>query len=237
MLLGMGSEAVPSTLAELTERIRPVTLTAERRLPVLPAFATLLPGAGLRRGATVSVGSAVGVGGGTSLALALVAEASQTGCWVAAVGLASLGFVAADEMGVALERLVVVTAPTRDAWGGVVAALIDGFDLIILPADRVGARPAEARRLAARARERGVVLLLVGVGWPEGADLQLEVSRARWEGLDNGHGHLRARKVRIIRGGRGEAASPRRADFWLPGPDGKVQEVALAPGRSLRSLR
>ena len=207
-------------LEELAERVRPVTLTRDRRLPVLPALEGLLPGSGLRRGATVSVRSSVG--GATSLALALVAEASRHGSWVAAVGVPSLGLVAADELGVALERLVLVAAPERDAWGGVVAALVDGFDLIVLHAGRAGVRTADARRLVARARERGAVLVQLGAGWPEQADVQLEVTRTRWEGLDDGHGRLSARKVRVVGGGRGEAAQPRRLDLWLPGEDGQV---------------
>lgn len=224
MLGGMRSGAAREELAALAERVRPVTLTREQRLPVLPALEGLLPGAGLRRGSTVSVGSSVG--GATSLALALVAEASQAGSWVAAVGVPSLGLVAADELGVALERLVLVAAPERDAWGGVVAALVDGFDLIVLHAGRTGVRPADARRLVARARERGAVLLQLGPGWTEGADVQLTVSRARWEGPEEGHGFLRARKVRVTGGGRGEAAQPRRVDLWLPGEGGRVE---LAP--------
>ena len=138
------------------------------------------------------------------------------------MGVPSLGLVAADELGVALERLVLVAAPERDAWGGVVAALVDGFDLVVLHAGRTGVRTADARRLVARARERGAVLVQLGSGWPEGADVQLEVTRARWEGLDDGHGHLQARKVRVAGGGRGEAAQPRRVDLWLPGPGGEV---------------
>jgi hypothetical protein len=232
---GMRSEAALKDLGELAERVRPVTLTREQRLPVLLALEGLLPGAGLRRGATVSIGSVPGVGGATSLALALVAEASRVGSWVAAVGMPSLGLVAADELGVALERLVLVAAPERDAWGGVVAALVDGFDLVLLQAGRSGVRPADARRLVARARERGAVLLQLGAGWPEGADLQLQVTHARWEGLDGGHGHLQARKVRVTRGGRGEAAQPHRVDLWLPGPGGEV-EVAAPPVRPLRAV-
>ncbi len=233
----MRSVAVLDVVGELAERVRPVTLTREQRLPVLSAFEGLLPGAGLRRGATVSIGAAAGVGGATSLALALVAEASQVGSWVAAVGLPSLGLVAADELGVALERLVLVAAPERDAWGGVVAALVDGFDLIILHAGRTGVRTADARRLVARARERGAVLLQLGPGWPEGADLQLQVTRARWDGLDDGHGHLQARKVRVTRGGRGEAAQPRRVDLWLPGPDGQVEVVTAPAGVPVAPVR
>ena len=56
--------------------------------------------------------------------------------------------------------------------------------------------------------------------------MQLEVTRARWEGLDDGHGHLQARKVRVAGGGRGEAAQPRRVDLWLPGPGGEVAPAA-----------
>lgn len=233
----MRSEGVLSLLGELAERVRPVTLTREQRLPVLTAFADLLPGAGLRRGTTVSVTAGPGLSGATALALALVAQASQAGSWVAAVGLPSLGLVAADELGVALERLVLVAAPERDAWGGVVAALVDGFDLVVVHPGPHGVRPADARRLVARVRERGAVLVALGAGWAVGADLQLQITRARWEGLDEGHGHLQARKVRVERSGRGEAAPPRRADLWLPAASGAVEVVAerrsstTAPGR------
>ncbi|MGQ0434769.1 MAG: hypothetical protein ACT452_20460 [Microthrixaceae bacterium] len=222
-----------SDLAGLAERVRPVTLTREQRLPVLPALEALLPGAGLRRGATVSVGAVAGVGGATSLALALVAQASIAGSWVAAVGVPSLGLVAADELGVALERLVLVAAPERDAWGGVAAALVDGFDVVVLQAGRGGVRPTDARRLVARARERGAVLVQLGPGWPDGADLALQVTAAHWEGLGDGHGHLQARKVRVSRGGRGEAAQPRHLDLWLPGASGEV-EVVTEPVTPLR---
>jgi hypothetical protein len=230
----MGSGAAPERLEGLAERVRPVTLAREQRLAVLPALTQVLPG-GLRRGATVSVSSSAGVGGATSLALALVAAASQEGSWVAAVGLPSLGLVAADELGVALERLVLVAAPERDAWGGVVAALVDGFDLVVLHTGRTGIRPGDARRLAARARERGSVLVQLGTGWPERAGVQLEVTRARWEGLEEGYGHLRARKVRVVGSGRGEAARPARVDLWLPGEDGQVG--VAEPVAEVRPLR
>jgi hypothetical protein len=202
-----------------------------------------VPGGGLRRGSTVAVTSAAGAGGATSLALSLVAEASRAGSWVAAVGLPSLGLAAADELGVALERLVLVAAPERDAWGGVVAALVDGFDLVVLQAGRAGIRAVDARRLGARARERGAVLVPLGPAWPEGADVRLEVVKARWEGLDDGHGHLLARKVRVTQTGRGEAARPRTVDLWLPGVDGTVAVAAppvagpvAPPVRPLRAV-
>lgn len=231
----MRSTAALKDLGELAARVQPVTLTRERRWPVLPALEPLLPGAGLRQGSTVSVGAAPGAGGATSLALALLAQASTSGSWVAAVGMPSLGLVAADELGLALERLVLVAAPERDDWGGVTAALVDGFDIVVLQADRGGVRLAEARRLTARARERGTVLVQLGTGWPDGADVDLHIARARWEGIDHGHGHLRARKVRVVGGGRGEAARPRHLDLWLPAPSGGVEMVAPVRERPTES--
>jgi hypothetical protein len=178
----------------------------------------------------VSVSAVPGVGGATLLALALVAEASRAGSWLAAVGLPSLGLVAADEVGVALERVVLVATPERDAWGNVVAALVDGFDLVLLHAGRGGMRPTDARRLVARARERGAVLVQLGAGWHTEADLSLQVVAARWEGLDgDGYGHLQARRVTVARTGRGEAAQPRRAELWLPGPGGTAAAVVDEP--------
>ncbi|MEX2293326.1 MAG: hypothetical protein WD691_06015 [Acidimicrobiales bacterium] len=233
----MRSEAALGALAEIAERVQPTTLARDQqRLPVLPPLEGLLPGAGLRRGATVAVGAAAGVSGATTLALALLAQASTAGSWAAAVGLPSLGLVAADELGVALERLVLVAAPDRNAWGGVVAALVDGFDVVVLQAGRGGVRPADARRLVARARERGTVLLQLGAGWPDGADLSLQITRARWEGLGEGAGHLKARKVRVTRTGRGEAAQPCHLDLWLPGSTGVVEEV-LQPVVHLAAAR
>ncbi len=223
-----------SDLRDLAERVRPVTLTREQRLPVLTALEGLLPGAGLRRGQTVSLGTTAGASGATTLALALLAQASVAGSWVAAVGVPSLGLVAADELGVALERLVLVAAPDRSAWGGVVAALVDGFDIVVLQPGRGGVRAVDARRLVARARERGTVLMLLDSGWPDGADLSLQITVSRWEGLGDGHGHLQARKVRIIRAGRGEAAQPQRLDLWLPGVSGQVEVVA--PTMPLRAV-
>jgi hypothetical protein len=217
--------AALATLGGLAERVRPVTLAREQLLPVAPALEPLLPRGGLRRGSVVAVQAGPGTSGATSLALSLAAEASAAGSWVAGVGLRSIGLAAAAEMGVALERFVLVAAPDRDAWPTVVAALVDGFDLVVVDPGR-GLRPVDARRLVARARERGAVI--VSLGGSDHADLRLQVTGTRWDGLEDGHGHLRGRRVTVEAGGRGEASRPRRADLWLPGPGGGV-EVALDP--------
>jgi hypothetical protein len=190
------------------------TLADERLLPVVPALRPLLPGKGLRRGTTVTVSRSA------ALALALVAGASAAGSWVAAVGLPDLGIVAAAETGIVLERLALVPAPGPRAWPAVVAAFLDAVDVVLVrPPPRLPA--AQARRLAARARERGAVLVPLGP-WSEPADLRLAVGASDWHGLGQGHGHLRARRVEVLVAGRGAAARERRVLLWLPSPDGTI---------------
>jgi hypothetical protein len=247
--MASAGSVVGTTVKALAERVRPVDLARDRRLPVLPAFDALLPGSGLRRGSTVAVTARPGVAGATSLALALAAGASQAGSWVAAVGLGSLGLVAAAELGVAFERLVLVADPgrEREGWAAVVAALVDGFDVVLVAAGaesvtagagngagtgggRLSGSPSgsrlragDARRLVARVRERGSVLVAVGGELPgERSPLRLTVTAASWDGLGDGWGHLQGRRVTVSSGGRGEAARERQADLWLPGPDGEV---------------
>jgi hypothetical protein len=199
---------------------RSLTLARDRLLAVPDALAPLFPGGGLRRGSTVVVrpGPAPGA---TTLALALISAASQTGSWCAAVGLPALGLVMSAELGISLERLALVPDP-GDRWSAVTAALVDALDVVLVwPPHRC--RPDDARRLAARARERGAVLVPVGAGWPEGADLRLTVTAGAWQGLGQGHGHLRAREAWVSAQGRGAAARERRVQLWLPGTAGAVE--------------
>lgn len=194
---------------------RPVVLAGERLLPVLEPLAPLFPGGGLQRGWVVSVG------GSTSLALALLAGASAAGSWCAAVGMPSLGVAAAAEVGVVLERFPLVAAPTdAGEWAWTVAALLDAVDVVLARPPAARLPDAVARRLAAKARQRWSVLVVAG-GWT-GADVRLDAGEARWEGVGEGHGRLRARRLEVVAGGRGAAARPRRLSLWLPGPGGGV---------------
>jgi hypothetical protein len=184
--------------------------TVERSLPVGAALRPLFPGGCLRRGSTVLIAQP----DSTSLLFAVLAEASAAGSWCAVVGLPTLGLVAAAEAGVAVERLALVPRPGPE-WTGVVAALLDGVEIVVAAVP--GSVPARvAERLAARARQRGAVLIPIG-RWP-GADLTLEVVDGAWHGLGQGRGRLRAREVRVAASGRGAAARTRHADLWLPGP-------------------
>ncbi|WP_157440289.1 hypothetical protein [Actinokineospora inagensis] len=185
----------------------PGGLSGPEVLPVHPDLAALFPWGGLRRGGTVAVR------GSSGLLLALLARASAEGSWVAVVGLPDLGLPAAAEAGVALERTAVVPRPGGELTA-VVTALLDGFDVVV-----VGARVVDslARRLSARARSRGAVLVSFGA-W-SGAEVELSVAGSTWSGLGEGHGHLTGRVVDVHARGRGAAARPRRARLTLTPPE------------------
>jgi len=190
-------------------------LTTERpALPVPDQLAQVLPD-GLRRGATTAVL------GSTSLVLTLLAHACSGGAWAAVVGQPTIGLLAAAQAGVALDRLALVPRPGAEAVG-VLAALVDGVDVVVVgPGVTLG--EADRRRLSARARERGAVLLPT-VAWA-GASTVLTVEHARWTGVGAGDGRLRTHSLRVSRTGRGSAAVPHAIDVTLP----------LSPGAAARS--
>ncbi|HVA44107.1 MAG TPA: hypothetical protein VNF50_11550 [Acidimicrobiales bacterium] len=208
-------------VAELLERARPVALAGQRALPVIPALTSILPG-GLCRGGTLAVGSGPGA---TSLLLALLAGASAEGSWAALVGMPEVGPEAAASMGVDLGRLALVPDP-GEQWPAVVSALLDGIDLVAVRlGGRLRLRPAEARRLAARARHQSSVLMVTGAPWPEGCDLSLDVVAGGWEGLGNGYGSLARRRVEVAVSGRRAASRRRQATLWLPDDSGRPEPI------------
>lgn len=153
--------------------------------------------------------------------MALAVAPSAEGAWIGVAGLPELGIRAAADMGVALERLVMVTGcdlQSGGAWVDVLAAMIDGFD-VILVGRRVGRLASGAvRRLQARAQSRGVVMLTVGVP-ALGADLRLTADDDQWVGLGNGHGVASGRRVLVEIGGRRMPRS-QQATMWLPDANG-----------------
>jgi hypothetical protein len=210
-------------LAAAAERARPVALARDHVLPVLDALAPLLPDAGLRRGTTLAVDGVAA----TSLALALAAAPSAVGSWVGAVGMPSLGLLAAAEVGVALERLLLVAQPPPTEWPTVVATLVDGVDVVLVAPPR-SMRVGDARRLQARARQRGAVVVVVGPAGPLEPDLVFAIEEDVWVGLEVGAGHLQGRRVTVQAAGRRAAARPRRGALWLPDADGRVRPADAA---------
>ena len=212
----------------------------ELRLPVEEALSALMPEGGIRRGTAITVCGH----GAVTLAVALTAEASRQGSWVAAVGMDDLGVAALAERGVDLDRWALVDLPAaargRGGWGGTLAAdvlgaVVAGFDLVMAgPGLQVAG--ATARRLLARMREHGTSLICVlgGASADAAAGLQpevrLTVEQTQWTGIDDGHGRLLARQAEVVVGGRGAASRPRRVPVWLPSADGRV--ACAAPGRA-----
>jgi hypothetical protein len=192
-------------------------------LPVAAPLDALFPDGGLRRG------SVVAVEGSIWLALAVAAAASAAGSWCAVVGVPDLGAAAAADAGIDLTRLVLVPSPGSQ-WSTAVASLLDGFDLVLArPAREV--RAGEARRLAARARERRSAIVAVG-DWPDAVDLRLRVTGTEWTGLHSGYGRLASRVCGVAAQGRGSAARERRVVAALPNlgpaPVRPVTERAVA---------
>ncbi|MBU6216841.1 MAG: hypothetical protein KGR17_09575 [Acidobacteria bacterium] len=211
-----------AALRELIEQVQPVVGAHERTLEVDPPVRELLPLGALQRGTTVWVG---GGAGATSLAMAVVAGPSRCGSWVGCVSVSSLGWAAAAELGVDLSRVAVVRADGPD-WATVAATLVDGFDVVLCgPDHRPGRR--EVARLAARARERGAVVVALddapdARAWP-GVDLRLHVdarTSGRWDGAGRGWGALRSRAITVVASGRHGVDRSRRVELLLPGPAG-----------------
>jgi hypothetical protein len=215
----MAREQVAAQLAAQLA-VTPV-LAGERTLPVTAGLSSLFTEGGLRRGSTVVI-RPDRLPGATGLALALLSGPSTAGSWCAVVGAPDLGLVAAAQLGVDLSRLALVPEPGAH-WPAITAALLEGVDLVLLCLSTAGAitpSATHARKLEARARERGSVLLVLGEDWPGTADARLRLGPSRWGGLGDGHGYLARRQLEVVAGGRGAASRSRQAVLRLQGHRG-----------------
>lgn len=206
------------TARELQARIRQMQSTKldTRRLPTHPALAPLLDG-GLKEGAAYSVERSA------TLLMALLAAPSASGVWCAVVGVPEFGVEAAERFGIDLERLVLVPHP-GDQWLGVTAAIADVMGIVVTrPPKR--ASDTSVSRLAARLRQRGTTLFVLGA-WPQ-TEAMLSLSGSRWHGIGQGHGHLAAREATITVTTR-TTARPRSARLWLPDRQERFAPVAVA---------
>ncbi|OYO07562.1 hypothetical protein CGZ94_07655 [Enemella evansiae] len=186
---------------------------AAKELPLLPGLAEL---PALRAGAVHQVDN-------LALALALLAGPARAGDWVAVVGLPELGYLAAEEAGLRLDRTIVIPDPGAD-WLSVLAELTDLTGLVLTrPAGRLN--QSQAERFRARLRRRGSALLSCG-GWPR-SEANYSLRSSRWVGLGHGAGHLTARRaeIEVRRPGRPVHHCP----VWLPGAD-----LSITPAGELR---
>jgi hypothetical protein len=204
--------------------------------PTMSPLSAVLPEGRLR------AGTAASAGGDMPLLLALAAQTAQDAAGWAAVGLPQLGVLAAESAGLDLARGMRIDEPGQ-RWGQVLATVLEAVPVVLVGPlgpvnDQVG------RRLAAVLRRSGSILLAAD-RW-QGAEVRLRVTSASWDGVGQGHGLLRGRRVTVAAAGRGAAASGRYAEMWLPGPDGLAAAVddqhahgpdTAAPGTSLGERR
>jgi hypothetical protein len=201
--LPLRDERSRELLDNTAQRARPVVLAGERVLAVPGPLGELIPGGVVQRGTVVAVDGGIGVGA-TSVAFQLAAAATAAGEWAAAVELdASLGGLAAGDAGVALDRFALVRRVPAARWAAVVAALLDGISVVLAEVPAY-ARVGDARRLQARARERGAVLVALG-SWSAEAALRVRAEGSVWRGLGHGVGALAVRDQRVSVDGRGAA--------------------------------
>ncbi len=213
--------------AELAGLVWRASERTDQAFPLLPELTQFFPGQGLRRGTTLAITPGPGA---LSLLLATLAAASQAGSWCAVAGLPQLGIMAAKELGVVLDRLVLVPYPGAE-WTAVTSILLDGFDLVaIAPAGRVA--PSVRAQLAARVRQRnGSLIVLSPHGW-EGAELTLTTENPVWYGPNHGRGRLRCREITINAKGRGSAGRPRSGTIALPSTCPNGEHTCGKPNRA-----
>lgn len=195
---------------ELRQRVHRMQGTAvPQTLPTLPALTDLIR---LQSGASYSVDR-------PALAMALMAGPSRAGSWSAVIGVRDFGLEAAAEIGVDLDRTVLVPEP-GDAWLEVAAALIDVLQVVVVrPPGAVNQH--QAARLASRLRQRDAVLVSVG-RWPR-AEAALSIRSSQWVGIGRGHGRLTAHRAWVSAELR--TGQVRDAELWLPGVDLEVRQV------------
>ena len=157
-------------------------------LPSHPTVQGLFAGGGMRRGASYELH------GGYSLLWSLLAGPSRHGHWSALVGLGHLGFQAAADLGVDIDRLIVVKNPGAH-WFQIASSLADAVSVVVVSPPGPLPAVSQRERLHARLRERGSTLLVNGQ-WP-GHDGRLVVEQCRWEGVDRGAGVLHTQHLTI----------------------------------------
>ena len=126
--------------------------------------------------ATTQDSGVLSLQGSVTLLLAALALRQGSASWCAVVGGDELGWCAAAEVGLDLNRVLTVPASVLDDASAltVVSTLLDGVGALLIGApvaERL--RPQHRRRLLARARERGC-LILTPAPWEGGRTLQAD---------------------------------------------------------------
>ncbi len=229
--LALNNTGLAALDPKVLEAVRPRTLSKEQLLEVPDVLQPLFPWGGLQRGWSVGVSGR----GAWTLTAAMLAPSLGNEGWLAVVGAPLVNLVAAAEVGLRMDRVLIVDTPPAGQWGTVVAGLLEAVQAVaIAPPAAIGAR--DARRISARLREQrgSLVHLDGGATWPSTLDLGLTCTTTEWQGIGKGHGYLRYRRVAIEAVGRRSAARPAAVAVWMPGPNGPL--TAAEPEERLASI-
>jgi len=141
--------------------------------------------------------------------------------------------VAAWELGVAPEQLVVVRCDDPVRWGRALTALLEGLGWIYAEIPR-GVKDAQLRRIAGlvRSRRSSLILRPVQGDLPSGVDfLRLRAREVGWEGADGGHGRLHTRLLSFTASGKATRGMDRSIELEDDGTHALrlVSGLAVAP--------
>jgi len=142
--------------------------------------------------------------GMTRLGLVMLSDYARAGAVAYLDVRGWLSPLAAWEVGIEPDRLVIARCGEVVRWGKAVAALLDGATAVLAEIP-VGAKDASIRKLAALARNRGTALLLRPLerAVPNGiAHLTIEARETAWSGAVNGHGRIDRRKTLLTASGK-----------------------------------
>ena len=169
--------------------------------------------------------------------LGLVMLSGYTGGTVAYLDVRGwLSPIAAWEVGIDPDRLVIARCGEVVRWGRAAAALLDGATAVMAEVP-TGAKDASIRKLASLARNRRTPLLLhpIDRAIPTGlAHLMLEAREITWTGTVEGHGRIEQRKTRIIASGKAMKGMTRKIEMEDDGSNALrvVSGVAATETRS-----
>ena len=210
-LTGTHSSGI-ETGAQFAQRVSARAEAGFGPIPVAPALASLLPSSGLERGGVHACAGDAPM----SLLFSLVATATSVGSWLAFVDVPRVGLMAAYEYGMALQRVMCVNSGGHtQSYAQVVGALVDGVDLVVVSSPTCSA--AEARRIVARAKASGSVLIILGRAGQFSPDVVLSSSTTEW----HFHTHASSRTMSVQAHGR-RVYNQRALTMQLPAADGAV---------------
>ena len=210
-LTGTHSSGI-ETGAQFAQRVSARAEAGFGPISVAPALASLLPSSGLERGGVYACAGDAPM----SLLFSLVATATSVGSWLAFVDVPRVGLMAAHEYGVALQRVMCVNSGGHtQSYAQVVGALVDGIDLVVVSSPACSA--AEARRVVARAKASGSVLIILGRAGHFSPDVVLSSSTTEW----HFHTHASSRTMSVQAHGR-RVYNQRALTVQLPAADGAV---------------